>query len=120
MWKHGALIITLKGHNAAVWSVLPLANGILLSGSADKTIRIWRGEVCVNTIETKSMVRCLAPYKDNGWVCGDSEGHVTEYNAKGQPVGKVKASDKGSAVYGVLMASEQGCADTTLHAEPQP
>ena len=51
----------LKGHEQAVWAVLPLDDGTLLTGSADHTIKKWRGAACENTFRGHSdCVRSLA------------------------------------------------------------
>ena len=42
--------MTLKGHEAAVWAVaLMPTQGLMLTGSADKTIKIWRAGKCEQT-----------------------------------------------------------------------
>jgi phospholipase A-2-activating protein len=33
--------LTLSGHQAAVWSAIQLPSGDIVTGSADKTIRVW-------------------------------------------------------------------------------
>lgn len=34
-------LITLSGHQSAVWSAIQLASGDIITGSADKTIKVW-------------------------------------------------------------------------------
>jgi phospholipase A-2-activating protein len=34
-------LITLSGHQSAVWSVIQLTSGNIITGSADKTIKVW-------------------------------------------------------------------------------
>lgn len=42
VWREdGTCVATLKGHEMAVWAVLLLPNGQVLTASADKTIRLW-------------------------------------------------------------------------------
>jgi WD40 repeat protein len=44
VWKlDGAAdpLITLSGHKSAVWSVIQLTSGDIITGSADKTIKVW-------------------------------------------------------------------------------
>lgn len=44
--------MTLKGHEAAVWSVaLMPTQGLMLTGSADKTVKLWRAGKCEKTFE---------------------------------------------------------------------
>jgi WD40 repeat protein len=51
----------LTGHEAAVWAVLPLDDGSILTGSADHTIKKWRGTACETTIKGHTdCVRSLA------------------------------------------------------------
>lgn len=39
-----------QGHSAAVWAVLILPEqGLMLSGSADKTIKLWKAGQCDRT-----------------------------------------------------------------------
>jgi len=51
----------LTGHEAAVWAVLPLDDGSILTGSADHSIKKWRGTACELTIKGHTdCVRSLA------------------------------------------------------------
>lgn len=34
-------LITLSGHQSAVWSAIQLTSGDIITGSADKTIKVW-------------------------------------------------------------------------------
>lgn len=44
------LLILLQGHSAAVWTVVILPEqGLMLSGSADKTIKLWKAGRCEKT-----------------------------------------------------------------------
>lgn len=44
------LLILLQGHTAAVWAVAILPEqGLMLSGSADKTIKLWKAGRCEKT-----------------------------------------------------------------------
>ena len=40
VWQAGACLHTLRGHEAAVWSILPLEDGRVLTASADRTIKV--------------------------------------------------------------------------------
>lgn len=43
-------VFTLQGHSAAVWAVVILPEqGLMLSGSADKTIKLWKAGRCEKT-----------------------------------------------------------------------
>lgn len=44
------MLTLLQGHSAAVWAVIILPEqGLMLSGSADKTIKLWKAGRCENT-----------------------------------------------------------------------
>lgn len=48
--KSHKFVCVLKGHTAAVWAVAILPEqGLMLSGSADKTIRLWKAGCCEKT-----------------------------------------------------------------------
>ena len=64
----GQSAFTLKGHQAAVWAVLPLGESRLVTASADKSIRVWSVDEgnaghCLHAIEGAhdDCVRGLAP-----------------------------------------------------------
>lgn len=42
MWKNGQTEYLLEGHEGAVWAVLALSETDVVTGGADKTIRLWR------------------------------------------------------------------------------
>eukprot|EP01114_Cavostelium_apophysatum_P016670 TRINITY_DN4790_c0_g1_i2.p1 TRINITY_DN4790_c0_g1~~TRINITY_DN4790_c0_g1_i2.p1 ORF type:complete len:734 (+),score=122.97 TRINITY_DN4790_c0_g1_i2:70-2271(+) len=48
--KTGSPILTLIGHEDAVVSISTAADGSLISGSWDKTARIWRGTECLHVL----------------------------------------------------------------------
>ena len=46
--------MTLQGHEATVWAVALLpTQGLMLTGSADKTIKMWRAGRCERTFTGK-------------------------------------------------------------------
>ena len=50
------LLILLQGHSAAVWAVVILPEqGLMLSGSADKTIKLWKAGRCEKTFTGESL-----------------------------------------------------------------
>ncbi|XP_065832273.1 phospholipase A-2-activating protein-like [Oscarella lobularis] len=47
VWLDGKSVLTLAGHTHAVWAVAVVPkDGLKLTGSADKTIRLWKVEHC--------------------------------------------------------------------------
>lgn len=70
--EEGALQSTLLGHTAAVWCVLVLDNGVVVSGSADKSLRMWAEGACIKVIEGRhghrDAVRGLCRFEDAGFL----------------------------------------------------
>ena len=55
LWKlDGSLapLATLSGHEAAVWCVVQLRGGDIVTGSADKSIKIWKKDGSFKTTLT--------------------------------------------------------------------
>lgn len=49
-------LLLLQGHSAAVWAVVILPEqGLMLSGSADKTIKLWKAGRCEKTFTGESI-----------------------------------------------------------------
>ena len=58
LWVGGLLIASYEGHTAAVWSLLPQADGKIISGSADNSLRIWETpDDCKEVIRVMVRVR---------------------------------------------------------------
>ena len=51
VWSEWQLKCKLLGHSGSVWSVCYISEDTIISGSADKTIKIWKNYECVRTIE---------------------------------------------------------------------
>ncbi|EDO36511.1 predicted protein [Nematostella vectensis] len=50
VWLGPKCVMTLEGHDAAVWAVLLMPDhGLMLTGSADKTIKLWKAGSCQST-----------------------------------------------------------------------
>ena len=74
VWRDGQCVRTLKGHEQAVWSVLPLADGRVLTASADRSIKLWEGEACVQTYTGhEDVVRDLALLPNVGFVSASND-----------------------------------------------
>ncbi len=51
------MLFAISGHEAAVWAVAIMPEqGVMLTGSADKTIKVWKAGKCQNTIRGKHKV----------------------------------------------------------------
>jgi len=47
-------VVFLQGHTAAIWAVKILPEqGLMLTGSADKTIKLWKAGRCERTFTGK-------------------------------------------------------------------
>ncbi|KAK2566914.1 Phospholipase A-2-activating protein [Acropora cervicornis] len=62
IWIGSRCMMTLQGHEAAVWAVQMMPeHGLMLTGSADKTIKLWKAGTCQRTFTGHSdCVRGLA------------------------------------------------------------
>jgi phospholipase A-2-activating protein len=70
-------VSVLKGHTAAVWAVLSLPSGDILTASADKTIKIWRDYKCIKTLTKHTdCVRGLALVPSVGFLSCGNDGYV--------------------------------------------
>lgn len=50
------VLSTYSGHEAAVWSALQMPDGVVVTGSADKKIKIWiKNGSCLRTLSGKSL-----------------------------------------------------------------
>ncbi|KAL0277899.1 UNVERIFIED_CONTAM: hypothetical protein PYX00_005018 [Menopon gallinae] len=65
MWdlKKLEVVATFRGHGAAVWSVIQLSNGAVVTASADKNVKVWgMNGSCLTTLTGHTdCVRDLAP-----------------------------------------------------------
>merc|ERR1719424_1922170 len=102
VWQAGACLRTLKGHEAAVWSVLPLDDGRVLTASADRTIKLWEGESCVQSYTGhEDVVRDLALLPGVGFVSASNDGTIRAWELGGSCLKVLKASE--TFVYGVAV-----------------
>lgn len=66
--KAGELIGRLPGHNGEVWSVTPLGSDLLVSTSADQSMKIWN-------FKTKELLLSYFPANDREWVIWSPSGY---------------------------------------------
>ena len=96
MWKDGACVRVLKGHEAALWTVLPLdeMDGETLTGSGDRTIKRWSGEDCTHTYTGHSdVVRSLAYVSGIGFLSASNDGTVRLWELSGSCLSVFAASE---------------------------
>jgi hypothetical protein len=73
--------------HGAVWAVVPLANGDLLSGGDDGFIRRWRNGQQVGVIKTPhTTVVSLVVRRNGDWISGGSGGDIQLWRG-GRPLG---------------------------------
>lgn len=68
LWTlEGVEIAQLNGHENFIYSIASTPNGDIVSGSEDRSVRIWRGQQCVQTITHPAIsVWAVAVCPDNG------------------------------------------------------
>ncbi|KAI1194627.1 ubiquitin homeostasis protein lub1 [Nemania serpens] len=89
LWKiNGQQVGELRGHTSFIYSLASLPSGELVSSGEDRTVRIWRGSECVQTIthpaiSVWSVAACLA---NGDIVSGASDGVVRIFTRSGDRV----------------------------------
>ena len=75
-------IKTLEGHTEKIVSLIELYSGQIVTGSYDKTIRIWNTNYDKEDIiiEEKSRILCLLEFEKNSILCGTSNNLINLYN----------------------------------------
>ena len=67
-----------------MWSVLPLDDGRVLTASADRTIKLWEGESCVQSYTGhEDVVRDLALLPGVGFVSASNDGTIRAWELGG-------------------------------------
>ena len=68
LWKlDGQQVGELQGHESYIYSLVSLPNGELVSAGEDRTVRIWRGAECIQTITHPAIsVWGIASCTENG------------------------------------------------------
>ena len=92
----------LEGHEQAVWSVLCLDDGGILTASADRSIKLWRTKTCVHTFLGHSdCVRSIALFPNVGFVSCGNDGSVRLWALSGECLMHKQVSE--SFLYGVAV-----------------
>lgn len=76
-WKlNGQLLAELSGHESFVYALAALPSGEIVSSGEDRTVRVWKGSECVQTITHPAIsVWCVAASPESGdIVSGASDG----------------------------------------------
>ena len=83
MWNinTGKLINTLYGHTSYVAALAVLKDGKLVSGSGDKTIKIWNSMDLLKTLNANDSIYCLVILKDGVTLAsGSFDGTIKLWN----------------------------------------
>ncbi|KAF3396071.1 Ubiquitin homeostasis protein lub1 [Penicillium rolfsii] len=74
----GDLIASLHGHESFVYSLAALPSGELVSSGEDRTVRIWQGTQCIQTITHPAIsVWSVAVCKENGDIVSGASDRIT-------------------------------------------
>ncbi|CAK1552863.1 unnamed protein product [Leptosia nina] len=78
--------IILKGHQAAVWALVELANSVYATASADKTIKMWRKDGALITTLTghTDCVRGLAVASNDTFLSCANDASIKLWTNKGE------------------------------------
>jgi phospholipase A-2-activating protein len=83
VWKDGKCVYVLKGHEFAVWGVLPIG-GNVLTASADKTIRLWKeGREIQRFIGHEDVVRSLVEIPSLGFASCSNDSSIRIWTLNG-------------------------------------
>ncbi|XP_015769068.1 PREDICTED: phospholipase A-2-activating protein-like [Acropora digitifera] len=86
VWIGSRCMMTLQGHEAAVWAVQMMPeHGLMLTGSADKTIKLWKAGTCQRTFTGHSdCVRGLAVLSAVEFVSSSNDGTIRRWLSTGE------------------------------------
>ena len=74
----GQLVAELNGHESFIYSLAVLPSGELVSSGEDRTVRVWNGTQCVQTITHPAIsVWSVAACKDNGDIVTGASDRIT-------------------------------------------
>jgi phospholipase A-2-activating protein len=88
IWLNGKAVMTLEGHTASVWAVDMISDrGLMLTGSADKTIRMWHGGVCDQVLTGhEDCVRGLAVLSNSEFLSCSNDSSIRRWTVTGECV----------------------------------
>ncbi|XP_037299197.1 phospholipase A-2-activating protein isoform X2 [Manduca sexta] len=80
-----AALLTLKGHQAAVWAVVELGNSTYATASADKTIKLWKknGELIITLTGHTDCVRGLAVASSESFLSCSNDASIRMWSNMG-------------------------------------
>eukprot|EP01062_Namystynia_karyoxenos_P070148 TRINITY_DN65525_c0_g1_i1.p1 TRINITY_DN65525_c0_g1~~TRINITY_DN65525_c0_g1_i1.p1 ORF type:complete len:900 (+),score=309.45 TRINITY_DN65525_c0_g1_i1:71-2701(+) len=107
----GAPLRTLVGHANQVYCVACLPTGEFVSGSEDKTVKVWRGADCVQTIKHPSFTFGVCALDNGDIVTGGTDAVArvwTRDPGRAAPEGKQKAYEETLAAKAVAKGGLSG------------
>ncbi|XP_076340868.1 phospholipase A2 activator protein [Tachypleus tridentatus] len=86
VWLGQKCMMTLEGHQAAVWAVQVLPEqGLILTGSADKTVRMWRAGKCEKVFSGhEDCVRGLAAFSPLEFLSCSNDATIRHWRITGE------------------------------------
>ncbi|XP_069126256.1 phospholipase A-2-activating protein-like [Argopecten irradians] len=89
VWLNKKCVMTLEGHESAVWAVAILPEqGYMLTGSADKTIKVWKAGKCEKTLRGhEDCVRGLAVLKKPEFLSCSNDATIRHWSITGDCIG---------------------------------
>ena len=100
--------MNFNDHEAAVWSVKMLPEkGLMLTGSADKTIKLWKAGKCERTYTGhKDCVRSLAVLSSEEFLSASNDGTIRRWTLSGDCIQIYEGHS--NYVYSISMIPGQG------------
>jgi WD40 repeat protein len=90
--KTGKCSSTLKGHTGIVNCITSYPDGTLVTGSNDKTIKLWKDGECINTLTGHKLhVQCLTVKKNGILASGSGDKTVRLWTKEGECTGVLSA-----------------------------
>lgn len=83
LWSlDGELITTFAGHTAFIFSICAIVDkGIVVSGSDDKTIKVWQSETCIQTVAHPGTVWAVRADSDGDILTGCADGFTRVFSS---------------------------------------
>ncbi|KAJ3286669.1 hypothetical protein HDU79_006312 [Rhizoclosmatium sp. JEL0117] len=102
LWINWECVLTLTGHEQAVWAVMSAGDYGILTASADKTIKLWKDGKCVRTLTGHTdVVRALAPLEGIGFLSASNDSTIRIWSYSGDCLAEL--SGHTSFVYGLTV-----------------
>ncbi|KAJ1550751.1 hypothetical protein HK096_005225, partial [Nowakowskiella sp. JEL0078] len=108
IWRNFECVQTLTGHTQAVWSVIILKNGSILSASADKTIKLWSrdGKLLNNYVGHTDAIRGLVSLEYDSFLSCSNDGSIRIWNISGSCIAELVGHSSFVYSVGVLQSGE--------------